>query len=155
MGSWKQRRMDTRRQVQFLSATLSPPIRQYSKQVLSSYYWAKSGGNPRFFPLLTHSVPSENKEVILPTSPCSEKASCVSLEDNYSLWVPILNSIQNQQKVPFKPPLPVFPQLYCLSQDFPNHRSYEWQTLKLPQHVDTCLVASKFSCQRKKQTGNG
>lgn len=33
----------------------------------------------------------------------AQKRSCVSLEDNYTLWVPILNSIQNQQKVPFKP----------------------------------------------------
>lgn len=49
--------------------------------------------------------------------------------------MPILNSIQNQQKVPFKPPPPVFPQFYCLSQDFPNHRSYELQTLKLPNSM--------------------
>lgn len=130
--------MDTRRLAHFLSINTTvfpPPIKQCSKQVLSSYYWSESDGNPRLFLLLTHSIPSENKEVTLPTSPYSEKASCVTPKHNYTSWVPTVNTIQKQQKVPFKPPPPMLPQLYCLSQDSPNHRSYEQQTLKWPNSM--------------------
>lgn len=71
---------------------------------------------------------------MLPTSLCSEKESFVTLEEIIPR-VPILNTNHNQLSVPFNPSSPMSPELYCLSQDSPNHRACEWQTLKLPNSM--------------------